>query len=139
MRQYIIAAAAGAAVAWMGAVFVLYAVFVAGGYTREALVEPPAWVLLAIPGGGSLAGLALAWQGRRSTLPSWTRPVALGALVGVAVVVFAAEVVSSFTDGPKGPGIYRHAALVYGVPIAVVVGAAVGALRARRKSVASSS
>jgi hypothetical protein len=134
MARYVIAAVAGAIIAWVAMAFVLYAMFTAGGYTREALVEPPPWVFFSVGGGGALTGLVVAVLGRRTALPTWVRPVALGALAGVAVVVFAAEFVSSFADGPKGPGKYRHAVLVYGVPIGLVVGAVAGFLRLRRKT-----
>ncbi len=127
---------AGAVIAWVVTAFVLHAMFAAGGYTREALVELPPWAFGVIGGGGALMALALVWAGGRSPLPEWVRPAVVGGLIGVAGVVLPTLGVACTLGGPssKGQAPYLHAGLVYGVPVGLVAGALVGLLQARRRS-----
>src|SRR5262245_40581317 len=83
LTRLCVAALAGAVIAWTVAGFVLYAMFAAGGYTREALVEPPPWAFGAIGGGGGVVALTLVWAVGRSPLPKWVRPAVIGGLTGV--------------------------------------------------------
>jgi hypothetical protein len=131
-----VAALAGAVIAWVVRAFVLYAMFAAGGYTREALVELPPWAFGVIGGGGAVAALALVCAVGRSPLPTWVRPAVVGGLTGVAAVVVPTLSVACSLGGAssKGQAPYLHVGLVYGVPIGLFVGVVVGLLRARRPS-----
>jgi hypothetical protein len=130
-----IAAAAGAWIACVVAALVTYGMFAAGGYTTEAVVELPGWAFAAIGGGGALVGLVIAiWRGR-SPLPAWVRPVALGGLAGVALVVTVTYAVARELGGPapKGQARYLASGAVYGIPAGLIGGAVAGLLAWRRR------
>jgi hypothetical protein len=129
-----VAAVACAVVAWLVMAFVLAAMFAAGGYTREALVESSPWDICAIGGFGALVGAVVAWMAGKSPLPVWVKPVVLGSLGGVAVVVIATLFVACAVGGPSsiGQAPYLDAGLVYGVPLGLVAGAVNGLVFAKR-------
>jgi hypothetical protein len=129
-----LSATAGAVIAWVTTAFVLHAQFAAGGYTREALVEPPPWVFAIIGGAGALVGITAALGAGRAPLPNWVRPAILGSLGGAAVVVVSTLVVACSLGGSssKGQAPYLNAGLVYGVPVGLVVGAVAGLIVAKR-------
>lgn len=120
----------GAVVAWTVAAFVLHAMFAAGGYTREALVEPPLWVFAATGLGGAVAAAGPATFVGRVALPWWVRPVAVGGLTGVAAVVLPVAAVAC--PAPKGHPL-QAVGLAYGVPIGFAAGATVALVRAIRR------
>jgi hypothetical protein len=128
-----VAALAGAVLAWMVTAFVLHALFAAGGYTDEALVELPPWAFGVIGGGGALLGLAGALLAGRCPLPGWVRPAVVGSLVGVVTVVVPTLFVACALGGPssKGQAPYLHAGLVYGVPVGLALGAVAGLVVAK--------
>src|SRR5262245_17554958 len=99
--------------------------FAAGGYTREALGDPPPWLGGAFLGSGAVAGLGAALLAGRSPLSDWVRPAAIGALTGVAAVVFLTlGIVCSLggrSSGSKGDAVLA-AGLVCGVPIGLISG-----------------
>lgn len=133
LSRVCIVAFIGAVIAWQATAFVLYALFAAGGYTREALVELPPWAIGAIGGVGALTAIALAWAFGDSPLPSWMRPVVGGGLAGVAVAVVPTLVVANWLGGPssKGQAQYLHLGLIYGVPVGLLAGVIVGLTRGR--------
>jgi hypothetical protein len=140
LGRFCVAAIAGAVIAWVVAAFVLDAMFAAGGYTREALVELPPWAFGVIGGGGAVVALTLVWAVGRSPLPAWLRLAIVGGLIGVAAVVVATLAVAYSFGGPssKGQAPYLHAGLVHGVPVGLVTGVLLGLVRGRRPSAHSS-
>ena len=133
MGRMVMAAIAGAIIAWVILAVVLHAMIAAGGYTTEALVEPRHWVFWSVGGGGLIVGLALAWLGGRITLPVWVRPVALGTLAGVASVVVPIECHANLGGGFKGYSSYMGAGLRYGVPTGALIGAVLGLVLWRKR------
>ena len=123
----------GAVIAWTAAALVLHTIFAAGGYTGEALVEPPPWSFGAVGLAGAGVGAGLAGLAGRVALPWWSRPAAVGGLIGVAAVVL--PVAGIACPHPKGHPL-QTVALVYGVPIGLVTGAASAVLWAGRRRAA---
>lgn len=123
----------GALIAWQATAFVIHAMFAAGGYTREALVELSPWAFGAIGGVGALTALALASGFGDSPLPAWGRPAVVGGLVGVAAVAVPTFIVANLLGRPssKGQAPYLHVGLVYGVPIGLVAGVSVALSKGR--------
>ncbi len=136
LTRHFVAALAGAMLAWVMTAFVLHAMFAAGGYTREALVELPPWGFGTIGAAGALGALALIWTFGSSPLPTWVRPAILGGLVGIAAVVAVTLGAARSLGGQsaKGQAPYLHVGLVYGVPIGLVSGVLVGLQRRWRPS-----
>jgi hypothetical protein len=134
MVPVVLAAFSGAVIACVVAALALYAVFAAGGYTREALVELPPGSFAIVGGVGALVGLTVALFADRLSLPGWVRPVAMGSLAGVAVVAVSTLIVACVLGGSssKLQALYLQAGLVYGVPAGLIAGAIVGWFAARR-------
>ncbi|WP_165070591.1 hypothetical protein [Paludisphaera rhizosphaerae] len=134
LTRLCVAAFVGSLIAWQTTDFVLHAMFAAGGYTREALVELPPWAFGVIGGVGSLTAVALAWAFGDSPLPAWVRAAVVGGLVGVAAMAVPTFIVANWLGGPspmrQAP--YLHVGLVYGVPVGLVAGALAGLLKVRR-------
>ena len=128
------AAIAGAVIAWVMTAFVLHAQFAAGGYTREALIEPPPWIYAVIGGAGALVSMLAALNVGRVPLPGWVRPAVLGSLGGVASVVVPTLGVACSLGGPSsmGQAPYLVAGLAYGVPVGLVVGTMTGLVVAKK-------
>jgi hypothetical protein len=133
-----VTAIAGAVIAWVVMAFILDAMFAAGGYTSDALVEPSPWTVCAVGGCGALVAWSVALLCGKSRLPSWVQPIVLGSLSGVATVVTATLFVAYALGGPtsKGQSPYLHAGLIYGVPVGLVVGAVRGLAVAKRRRAA---
>jgi mannose-6-phosphate isomerase-like protein (cupin superfamily) len=135
------AACCGALIAWISAYLALYVRLAAGGYSAEAArhfeLPPDTAGLLGVT--GALVAAALAALAGNTPLPRWVGGVALGSLVGVAVVVIASLTADRLLGGPSGAqpadqpqSPYLRAGLVYGVPLAVVVGCLAGLLVSSR-------
>ncbi|MBI1917935.1 MAG: hypothetical protein HYS12_24845 [Planctomycetes bacterium] len=132
-----VAALSGAVIAAVLAALVGHALFAAGGYTEEALGDPPPWVGFAILGSGAVVAMLVVLFAGRSSLPEWVRPSVLGGLAGVAVVVFLTLLLANALGGPspkspKGEGI-RLFGLVCGVPIGLISGIVVGLEVSRKR------
>src|SRR5271157_4367158 len=91
---------AGAVIAWVMTAFVVHSMLVAGGYTRESIVELPPWSSVVIGGSGGLIGLAVALSVGGSPLPRWVRPTVMGGLAGVAAVVVSTLGAACSLGGP---------------------------------------
>src|SRR5947209_291874 len=116
--RIVAAAVSGAVIAIVMSIFGLYAIFAAGGYAREALVELPFWGLGLIVGGGALAGMCVALVARRP-LPRWVQTLAVGTVTGIAVVVIGTLFVAHTFGGPSSieQAPILLAGLVFGVPV----------------------
>jgi hypothetical protein len=102
-----------------------HAPYAAGGYTEEALVELPPGAIWLVVGGGALAGLAIAAVAGHRALPAPVKPVALGALVGVAVTV-ALTLVTSLALSDRPARSLADAIMEWGLAIGVPCGLRAG-------------
>jgi len=128
-ERVIVAGLCGAIIAMTIAAIVLHSIFADGGYTREALVDLSPCTFGAIGICGGSAGVMMQTFAGNLSLPWWMRPMVTGGLAGVAMVVLPIAAI----EGPSHKGhLLKNIALVYGVPIGFVVGAAVALFRAVR-------
>jgi hypothetical protein len=132
VRRVLLAAVCGWWIAAVVTAVVLDVPYAAGGYTSDSLVELPPGVIWYITGTGALAAAILAGLTGHRTLAPRCRPVALGALAGVGVVV-AVTLITALTLATSGRRDWAGAVMTWGlfagVPVAVVCGGAIGRAR----------
>ena len=129
-----LAVVSGAVIAWVVTAFVLDALFAAGGYTPEAIVELPRWAFGLVTAAGALSGAIAALLAGRVLLPRWVRAAALGSLIGGGGVVLATLVIAAVLGGPssKLQAPYLVAGLAFGVPAGFLIGGVGGLLVSKR-------
>jgi hypothetical protein len=97
-----------------------------GGYPGEVLIDLPTWPLSGITASGAGVGLVLAWLADRCRLPAWLKPVSIGSLIGVSIVVLLALLIENMVSASRKDYAFRTMALKIGVPIGLVAGAVAG-------------
>ena len=125
-----LAALCGAIFALVPSGVLLYALFAAGGYTRESLIELPSSVLWMIGGIGACIAIPVFIFAGHTVMPKWLRTSALGSVIGMAVVLLVTLILTD--GGSRSKSRYLEIGLLYGVPIAIVSGGVFGALWSKR-------
>jgi hypothetical protein len=123
IAELCLATIAGAFVAWVVMFLALYEMYVAGGF--RGLWEPPLWALGTIGASGAAFAILLVLAFGRRPLPGWVEAVSKGALKGAGTAMIIIFIVAGMVGGmwSKGAAGFQLAALLFGLPTAVIVGA----------------
>jgi hypothetical protein len=131
--RFVLAAIAGALIAWVSVALGIYA-FSAWEHKQGVIIEWPLWAFWLLGGSGASVGLLATVLAGKMQLPGWVRPAVFGSLTGVATVVGLTLWIASWKGGSFSHGRtpYLEFGLVYGVPVGLVGGGLVGILLHRR-------
>jgi hypothetical protein len=121
--RIIVAGIAGAVLCLLTIILVLNAIYVGSGYTREGLIDPPSWLVLALLTLASVFSVILEVVFCGVRLPDFLGHIARGSAYGVAVVVLVTLLIASLrgqTSRERAP--YLWFGLQYGVPTGLLLG-----------------